>query len=83
MTDKVTLTLTRSEAIALEALADSSAARLFSGEMEIDEFAQALWSMETAAAACDKLREAVAGESPEHTWTKHLEAMRRIEKGQR
>lgn len=30
MTDKVTLTLTRSEAIALEALADSSAARLFS-----------------------------------------------------
>jgi hypothetical protein len=77
MTETITLTLTRSEAEALDALVNYSAERLFIDENGGKPYALETWTEETAARACDKLRAAIMpGEYPHNqTWT-YLLSMR-------
>jgi hypothetical protein len=55
----ITLELTRSEALALDALVNNAAEKLFMIKGGKDDYAFESWSMETAATACDKLHAAV------------------------
>jgi len=74
MTETITLTLTRSEALALDALVNQSAERLFMDKHGGKPYALETWTKETAARACDKLHAAIMpGEYPHNqTWTYFL-----------
>jgi len=72
MTETITLTLTRSEALALDALVNHSAERLFIDKNGGEPYALESWTKETAARACDKLHEAVLGEPSSQTWSHFL-----------
>ena len=72
MTESVTLTLTRAEALALHALADNSAEPFFMVVNGDKDYSFDGWTKESAASACDKLREAILGEPPQLTWVQFL-----------
>jgi hypothetical protein len=75
MTDTTDLKLTRDEALALDALAEHAADRLF---MDANGKAAIAYhiSIESAASACDKLHRAALGEFPVTLSWSHFLAMR-------
>jgi hypothetical protein len=74
MKDTVTLKLTRAEAMALDELANNSAEKFFCTIGGEKDYGLVGWDKETAASACDKLRNAVMGEErpAENTWAHFL-----------
>jgi hypothetical protein len=69
--DSVTITFTRAEALALDALVTYSAERLFIDKNGGAPYALETWTKETAARACDKLHASLMPDDyPENqTWT--------------
>ena len=73
MTESIILKFTEAEALALHALVENSAEPFF---MVVDgdkEYRLDGWTKESAARACDKVREAILGKQPpEFTWAQFL-----------
>lgn len=75
MTDTVTLTFTRAEALALDELVNNSAGKFFTVVGGEKDYSFDGWNEKDAANACDKLREAVIGQPSSGSWHECL-AMR-------
>lgn len=77
MAESIVLKLSKAEALALRALAENSAEPFFmvvGGDKEYDLDG---WTKESAARACDKLREAILGKPfPQDTWAAFLAELR-------
>jgi len=66
--DIIVLRMTRAEAQALDDLADGAMDRLASNRTSLAEYARTEGDLETAARACDKLRQAVLDEPNSLKW---------------
>jgi len=76
MARSIVLKLTKAEALALHALVDNSAEAFFMVVNGDKDYKLDGWTKESAARACDKLREAVLGEPPQDTWTQFLNKLK-------
>jgi hypothetical protein len=72
MAKSIILELTKAEARALDALVHKSAMPFFMSVSGDEGYRFQGWTKESAARACDKLREAVLGEPSSLTWTQFL-----------
>lgn len=70
----VTVFLTEMEAIALDALVNESATRLFTRVNGLDDYDPKMrdWAEQDAARACDKLRSALLGHPTSFPWEEHI-----------
>jgi hypothetical protein len=76
MAESIILRLTKAEALALHALVDNSAEPFFMVVNGDKDYRLDGWTKESAARACDKLREALLGKPPQKfTWVHFLKQL--------